>query len=216
MSGSEAWPCELAAPYTMTSPAARAAMAAAVRKADAEQTPGDIVECGVWRGGNIIIARLLSPSRTCWLYDTFTGMTEPGPLDITRKGKIALDGYRRRRDAGIGWCDASLDEVKAALSETHIFDEARLRFIVGDVAETLLVPANLPDRISVLRLDTDWHASTKLELEVLWPRLQRGGTLIVDDYGHWKGCREAVDAFFATKRQPLWKIDYTARMMVKG
>lgn len=191
-------------------------MAAAVRKADAEQTPGDIVECGVWRGGNIIIARLLSPSRTCWLYDTFTGMTEPGPLDITRKGKIALYGYRRRRDAGVGWCAASLDEVKAALSETHTFDETRPRFIVGDVAETLLVPANLPERISVLRLDTDWHASTKLELEVLWPRLRRGGTLIVDDYGHWKGCREAVDAFFATKRQPLWKIDYAARMTVRG
>lgn len=199
----------------MTSPEARAAMAAAVRKADDEQIAGDIVECGVWRGGNIVIARLLSPGRTCWLYDTFTGMTEPGPLDVSRKGKSALDGYHRRQDAGVGWCAASLDEVKTALSETHTFDEGRLRFVVGDVAETLLVPANLPDRIAVLRLDTDWHASTRLELEVLWPRLQRGGTLIVDDYGHWQGCREAVDTFFAEKHQPILKVDYTVRMMVK-
>lgn len=216
MSLSEEWPGELVAPYTMTSPAARAAMAAAVRKADTEKTPGDIVECGVWRGGNIILARLLSPARTCWLYDTFAGMTEPGPLDVSHKGKVALEGYHRRREAGVGWCAASLDEVKAALAETHTFDEGRLRFIVGDVTETLRIPANLPERIAVLRLDTDWHASTRTELEVLWPRLQRGGTLIIDDYGHWKGCREAVDAFFAAKRQPLWKIDYTARMTVKG
>jgi hypothetical protein len=69
----------------------------------------------------------------------------------------------------------------------------------------------------VLRLDTDWYESTKLELEHLYPRVAPGGVLIVDDYGHWDGARRAVDEHFAANppRPPLWRIDYTGRVGVK-
>jgi hypothetical protein len=54
----------------------------------------------------------------------------------------------------------------------------------------------LPKQISVLRLDTDWYESTRKELEVLYPRLSIGGVLIIDDYGHWAGCKKATDEYF--------------------
>jgi hypothetical protein len=68
-----------------------------------------------------------------------------------------------------------------------------------------------------LRLDTDWYASTKHELEHLYPRLRHGGILIIDDYGHWKGARQAVDEFIAEYELRLFltPIDYTGRLAVK-
>lgn len=201
------------APYTKTSAERRAAMIDAVRRIDREGIPGDIVECGVWRGGNIIIARKLSPRRTCWLYDTFSGMTEPTAADVGRNGASALDLYKIKAAAGRPWSAASLPEVRAALSETNTLDDSLLRFIVGDVEETLALPENIPDRIALLRLDTDWYASTRTELQVLWPRVSPGGILIVDDYGHWLGARRAVDDYFGSFE--FTQIDYTGIQMVK-
>lgn len=203
-------------PYTMTGLDRCRAMLKSVETIDREKIDGDIVECGVWCGGNIILARKMSPSRVCWLYDTFTGMTEPGPEDISFSGLLAADRHRNRQETGLGWCVASLDEVKANLSETGTYDESRLRFVVGDVCETLLNTANLPDKIALLRLDTDFYASTKAELEILWPRVVPGGILIVDDYGHWMGSQAAVDEYFAGQKINLHKIDYTAVMLRKS
>ncbi len=206
---------ELATPYTMTTKERMAAMIEAVQRIDREGILGDIVECGVWRGGNIIIARKLSPFRTCWLFDTFAGMTEPTEVDTNRRGAPAIHTYRVKTSSGQQWAAASLEEVKDSLWETGTLDESRLRFVVGDVVETLKVPDNLPDQIALLRLDTDWYESTNIELDVLWPRVSRGGVMIVDDYGHWLGARRAVDEHFGCYAHELVEIDYTAIQMVK-
>ena len=86
---------------------------------------------------------------------------------------------------------------------------------VGPVEET--IPGTAPDRISLLRLDTDWYESTRHELEHLIPRLSAGGVLIIDDYGHWKGARQATDEFIAATPDfgLLTRIDYTGRMAIK-
>jgi len=83
----------------------------------------------------------------------------------------------------------------------------------GLVEET--IPRFAPDRISILRLDTDWYESTKHDLVHLWPRLSPGGILIIDDYGHFAGARDAVDEFFASQPIFLFRVDYTVRMAVK-
>jgi O-methyltransferase len=89
-------------------------------------------------------------------------------------------------------------------------------FVKGDVAQTLRVAKSLPERISVLRLDTDWYESTRLELEVLYPRLQPGGVLIVDDYGYWGGARKAIEEYFSTHPKPFFQyVDHSARMGIK-
>ena len=182
---------------------------------------GDFVECGVWRGGNSIVAgdvfARLAPEKSVYLFDTFSGMTEPTAHDVrSGDGRPAADDYGP--DAGGSAehrCYASRQEVEANLKAFGIAGD-RVRLIEGDVLETLAEPQNLPAAISVLRLDTDWYESTKRELEVLWPRLVPGGVLIVDDYGHWGGAKKAVDEFFETVPRPFFAYtDYTGRVAVK-
>jgi O-methyltransferase len=99
-----------------------------------------------------------------------------------------------QRDSHNDWGYASLDDVKANFRSAGLLDD-NIIFIQGDVAVTLEVPNNLPERIAALRLDTDRYESTKKELEILYPRLSIGGVLIIDDYGYWAGAREAVDEY---------------------
>ena len=201
--------------YTLTSKLAQHAMLDALRQITDTGVDGDVVECGVWRGGNIILARTLVPERTCWLYDTFSGMTLPGPEDLRRSGDKALDTYHACARDGRPWCMSSLNDVVQNFMDTGTFSEDLCRFIVGDVVETLRIAKNLPEKISLLRLDTDWYASTKTELEVLYPRLSIGGVLIVDDYGHWQGAKKAVDEFLGAKVADLVQVDYSVVRMTK-
>ena len=88
-------------------------------------------------------------------------------------------------------------------------------YVVGRVEDTL--PASSVTDVALLRLDTDWYESTRLELELLWDRVQHNGVLIIDDYGHWQGARRAVDEFFDGRADAplLCRVDYTARIAVK-
>jgi hypothetical protein len=90
-----------------------------------------------------------------------------------------------------------------------------VRFVAGRVEDTL--PARAPERIAILRLDTDWYESTRHELVHLFPRLSAGGVLIIDDYGHWQGARRAVDEYLEETgvRLLLNRIDTTGRIGVK-
>ena len=72
----------------------------------------------------------------------------------------------------------------------------------------------MPERIALLRIDTDWYESTRHELVHLYPRLSPGGVLIIDDYGHWQGARKAVDEYFQAGLF-LNHIDYTGRLAIK-
>ena len=95
-------------------------------------------------------------------------------------------------------------------------DEKISQLIKGIVEKTLLEPKNLPEKISILRLDTDFYESTKIELEILYPKLVSGGFLIIDDYGHFKGCRKAVDEYFRDDLPYLHYVDYSCRLIIKS
>lgn len=177
---------------------------------------GDFVECGVWRGGNSILAaevfRNLNSNKRVWLFDTFTGMTQPTAVDINYRGEQAQE---KLRSAGGNWCYSPIEEVQSNFAAVGLLGP-QVKFIKGDVAQTLMQTENLPESIAVLRLDTDWYESTRVELETLYPRVTRGGILIVDDYGHWGGARKAVDEYFSQRDRPfLLYIDQTARIGVK-
>jgi O-methyltransferase len=201
----------------MTSPERIAALCQAVSYVVLSRIPGDIVECGVWRGGSMMAAALAlqrhNSLRKLHLFDTFEGMPPPTDLDVeARSGWLASQLMENAgRDIS---CKSTLDDVRGNLSLT-CYPENLLEFIEGRVETT--IPQFVPDTISILRLDTDWYASTRHELEYLWPRLVGGGILIIDDYGHWTGARKAVDEFLEALSTPLFlnRIDYTGRLIVK-
>jgi hypothetical protein len=207
-------------PYTMTSPERIAAVCDAVRFVSRAKIPGAIVECGVWKGGSVLAAveTLLEcgiSDREIWLYDTFDGMTPPSDADIDflgRKADQLLDAADRT-DSNSVWCRSQLEQVCDLLNSTS-YPAQRFHTIVGPVEQT--IPLDVPEQIALLRLDTDWYDSTYHELVHLLPRLMPGGVLIIDDYGHWNGCRQAVDEYFERFRVPIFlqRIDYTGRMGV--
>ena len=209
------------APYTMTSPERVFAAASAACYVAAANVPGAIVECGVWRGGSTqAAARTLIASgdtgRDLYLFDTFEGMPAPTAEDEDVFGRPAKPVFDRTRTGAdrSAWCVADVEDVAANLARTG-YDMNRVHLVKGKVEETL--PDAAPERIALLRLDTDWYQSTKHELETLYPRLAPRGVLIVDDYGHWRGSRRAVDEYLRGNPDPvlLNRIDYTARMAVK-
>ncbi|MEU0101186.1 TylF/MycF/NovP-related O-methyltransferase [Streptomyces sp. NPDC006267] len=184
-------------PYTMTSPERLNAFILATRHIARHDIPGDIVECGVWRGGSMqACARTLlaagESERDLYLFDTYEGMTPPTAEDLRRDGRPAqelLDAQGKDRPI---WAVASLEDVEAGFEDVP-YPKERVHYVRGRVEDT--VPAQAPARISILRLDTDWYASTKHELEHLYSRLVSGGVLLIDDYGYWQGSRQAVDEF---------------------
>lgn len=184
--------------------------------------PGDLVECGVWRGGSVMLMAYALLSRGCtdrtiWLYDTFDGASPPGDDDVQeisgRRARDILD-ERERSPEDPFWAVAPRALVESNLRRTG-YPMDCFRVVPGDVLAT--IPAESPASLSVLRLDTDWYQSTRHELEHLYPRLSRGGVLIVDDYGYWRGARKATDEYFQTvdARPLLNRIDYTGRICVK-
>ncbi|MBW8486984.1 TylF/MycF/NovP-related O-methyltransferase [Actinomadura parmotrematis] len=186
-------------PWTMTSPEKLNALIHAVRHVVAHDVPGDIVECGVWRGGSMqAAARTLreagDESRDLYLFDTYEGMPPPSGRDLRHDGASAAD-LLERDDRGSGVrAVASLEDVREGFAQVD-FPAERVHYVKGLVQDT--VPERAPERISVLRLDTDWYASTRHELAHLYPRLSPGGVLILDDYGWWQGSREAVEEYLA-------------------
>jgi hypothetical protein len=208
------------APFTMTSPERQIALIEAVRYISRRSIPGCFVECGVWRGGSTMLAALTllqegELNRDLYLFDTFQGMSPPTNLDKARDGTSAQTLLQRTpRGTGV-WCVADLEDVQANLASTN-YPHDRVHFIKGSVEET--IPANSPSHsIALLRLDTDWYQSTKHEMKHLFPLLQEGGVLIIDDYGHWEGARLAIDEFLAKQEKYFYlhRIDDSGRLLIK-
>ncbi|MEU6718035.1 TylF/MycF/NovP-related O-methyltransferase [Nonomuraea sp. NPDC046802] len=215
-----------AAPYTMTGLSRLHALMIAVRHIVVAGIPGAFAECGVWRGGSVraiatTLLRLGITDRTLYLFDTFSGMTDPGEEDVSAFDGRAIDLWEKAKKNGERLAgDTFRDEIVNESAVRSIvlssgYPESRVHTVRGPVEETL--PGQAPAQLALLRLDTDFYQSTKHELQTLYPRLAPGGVLIVDDYGHWQGARQAVDEYFAALGEPilLTRVDYTCRLAVK-
>ncbi|WP_422746628.1 TylF/MycF/NovP-related O-methyltransferase [Mycobacterium sp. WMMD1722] len=153
----------------------------------AEDVPGDLVECGVWRGGACILMRGVlaaygDETRKVWLADSFQGVPRSDPDSYAADKGI-------RADFAAGILGVSEAEVKANFERYGLLD-SRVRFLPGWFKDTL---HDAPiDQIAVLRLDGDLYESTIQALDALYPRLSPGGFCIVDDYRAVKACERAV------------------------
>ena len=208
---------------TMTGPDRIFALMKSIEFIQKNNVKGDFVECGVWRGGNLIIFQKFIDKyklkKKIYAYDTFKGMSEPETVDKTfdeKKAKQLLNNLMKKKinkkDNILFAYSSKKDVIQNFKTKTR---SNNLKCIEGKVEDTLKIKKNLPKKIAILRLDTDWYRSTKIELEKLYPIVQKNGIIIIDDYGYWKGARKAVDEFFKKKNVVIFKIDFTGRMIIK-
>jgi O-methyltransferase len=153
--------------------------------------PGDLIECGVWKGGACIFMRGILRAhgvtdRNVWLADSFQGLPTPGAPDE------GLD----LSQAACPQLAISLDRVKSYFQLFDLLDD-QIRFLPGWFSETL--PSAPIDRLAVLRLDGDLYSSTMDVLDNLYDKVSPGGFVIVDDYGALPQCARAIDQFRATR-----------------
>jgi O-methyltransferase len=194
-------------PWTMTGADKVYALIQAVRYVTRHRIPGDIVECGVWRGGSMhaaarTLAAVGDTSRDLHLFDTFDGMPPPSERDVRRSDDRTAEELlaEQSRERGKVWAVATLEDVQEGFTQVP-YPSERIHFVKGRVEDT--IPEHAPEQIAILRLDTDWYESTRHELEHLYPRLSPGGVLLLDDYGYWEGAREAVDEFLEESGERL-------------
>jgi O-methyltransferase len=168
---------------------------------------GDVAECGVYRGGSaaVLADQLLhrSPTTAMWLFDAFDGMPKPGAEDPAEAW------------TEVGRYASSEGAVRETFAAARVpFD--RVHIVAGRFEETL--PRFAPPPLVFLHVDCDWYASVKLCLSTLYDAVVTGGIVVIDDFGHWEGCRRAVEQFFAERGiQPtLIAIDYTSHYFVKS
>lgn len=172
---------------------------------------GDVVECGVCNGGTAaVLARFASRSRlnrTIWLLDSFQGMPKTTAEDADGPGGDAASahigkevGSERRVREVLGLVGANMD---------------RVRIVPGWFQDSF--PSVSADKIALLNIDADWYESVKLCLTTFFDRVVPGGFISIDDYGHWPGCKKAVDEFLETRGLAiqLHRVDYTAHWFQK-
>jgi len=177
----------------------------AVLYVEKNKIPGDLVECGVARGGSAAMMALTlnDRSRKLWLFDTFEGL--PAPSKENPDHPIA--------SLYTGTCRGSLDEVRSSFQRLGIEDKAIL--VPGLFQETL--PRCGIESIAILHVDGDWYESVMATLENLYDRVSKGGIIQFDDYGFWAGARRAVDEFMKRRSitEPLRRIDFSGRQLTK-
>ncbi len=209
-------------PFTMTTAERMFSLYQAVKYIEENNIPGDFVECGVWKGGScmlmaLTLIELKNTTRKIYLYDTFEGMSEPTEKDVEvgGSGASALLNNADKDDPNSIWCYSAIDEVKKNIFQSG-YPSENFILVKGKVEDT--IPGITPQKLSLLRLDTDWYESTYHELNHLYNLLEKNGILIIDDFGFWEGAKKAVLQFFKEKNlHPLInRIDDTGRIIIKS
>ncbi len=194
-------------PYTMVGNSRLRGLYRAVRYVVSNGIPGDIVECGVARGGSAalmgITLKRLGANRTLWVYDNFEGLPEPSENDPD--WEIAKN-Y-------VGTCRGDVEAVTSLFDKLDIL--SRCRIVKGLFQDTLR--SSDVACIAVLHIDCDWYDSVMACLEHLYKRVSPGGLIQIDDYGFWAGARKAVDEFIDQHciEAKLKRLDYDGRQMIK-
>jgi O-methyltransferase len=197
---------KLVSPHTLADPVRVENLCTLAQRIDDERIPGDVVECGVYNGGTAaVLARIATRSRMgrmVWLFDSFKGMPE-----ITERDGVDARKY-------VGQVLGTPEQVRELIQRAGA-DLTRVRIIAGLFQDTF--PKIQIPRIALLNIDADWYESVKLCLEKFYDPIVPGGFVSIDDYGHWQGCRQAVDEFFQIRglSHPLQTVDYTARWFQK-
>ncbi len=151
---------------------------------------GDVVECGVWRGGMIAgIAEILGNEKAYHLFDSFEGLPEAKEID----GAAAIDWQKNTGgEEYYDNCKAEISFAEKAMGMAGV----KFKCHKGWFSDTL--PLNTIGDISLLRLDGDWYDSTMVCLQYLFPKVVKNGLVLIDDYYTWDGCSKAVHDYLSS------------------
>ena len=171
--------------------------------------PGDLIECGAWRGGACIFMRAVlkaygDTGRKIWAADSFEGIPKPDPT---------IDPQDARLWAG-GELAVSVEEAKQNFATYGLLDE-QVRFLKGFFIDTL--PGAPIESLSVLRVDCDLYESVMQSLEYLYPKVSVGGYVIIDDYGALPPAKRAVEDYRRSNgiTEEIVRIDWTGVYWIK-
>lgn len=175
---------ELIQPYTVVDNERLMSLMVLADDIEKRGIEGDVVECGVARGGSAAILTYAS-GRHCWLYDSCAGLPVPTGLNETE----ALDYVGANQTS---------PEIIAEAFEAIQIPQSQYTLRVGWFHDTL-TQEPLPKKIALLHIDADWFESVYLSLAKLYDLVSPGGIVVLDDYGYWTGCRKAFHMYFAVK-----------------
>jgi O-methyltransferase len=150
---------------------------------------------------------LTCPERSVWLFDSWEGCPEPTEHDVDWLGVVGKQGD----------FTASEHETRILLYDTLGLSPDRVKMVRGWFSETLDCTVDEIGQIGLLHLDSDWYSSTREALEATYEHVVSGGVIVIDDYGAWRGCRDAVDEFRGSRRidQELHRFDETQAWFLK-
>lgn len=205
--------CRRFSPITTTKQAAMLDLIQSVEHVKSAGLDGDFVECGVYMGGSSAImmytAKQLGISPTMWMYDTYSGVPEPDESETFYDGRSVKKWYNENDEP---WCYSSLEDVKLNIEEFVEGYPGEIKYVQGMVEDT--IPQNIPDQISILRIDVDLVNPTRHVLDNLYERVVPGGHIILDDYGHFPEVKKTVDEFFDNKKY-IFRVDKNCRHIIK-
>jgi hypothetical protein len=189
-------------PHTMVPREALIELARQVRTVIEQSIPGQLVECGAWRGGaSFLMAEILKHAgvtdRRVWLFDSFEGIQPPAAIDGPSASAWARDksGPMYFDNLRVGVEDAQRNADTLGLS-------SHTRLVKGWFDETLPATREQIGPIALLRIDADWHASVLRCLEQLYDQVAEGGLIVLDDYYTWDGCAVAIHEFLGRRSLP--------------
>jgi O-methyltransferase len=192
----------------------------AMETVERDRIEGAVVECGVWAGGSIGLMAAASKrqgntTRMFHLFDSFEGLPQPSEHDVDvlaafqaeYPGLVPDNGDDPGSLVAIGACEAPLEDVHHLFFNVLKIDAGQVAIHKGWFQDTLPIAKPTIGPIAILRVDGDWYESTKVCLEELYENVVLGGYVIVDDYGTFSGCAQAVDEFIEQRAPDVKLID---------
>jgi hypothetical protein len=161
---------------------------------------GCIVECGVWKGGAICLAKKYLKLNKCnknvYAFDSFEGLPVPDDdYDYLISDKTLAKNLCNTSNDINQNCYSTIDTFYNTMKKIDL-ENNDIIIKKGYFEKTC---KNFNEKISVLRFDGDWYNSTIDVLNNLYDNIVEGGVLIFDDYNYWNGNKVAVDFFMKNK-----------------
>lgn len=211
-------------PYTMLPVVRLTSLYMQVKYCEQNNVKGDYMECGVWKGGAVGLMALTNQlygatRRNLFLFDSFDDILPPNP---------EIDGFRAMQDALKYSNKTDLQELKSdpttpikgfydsfggkgTLSQNRQlffrqikYDKKYVHFYKGWFEDTMPKASKNVDRLAILRIDADWYKSVYICLKYFYPKVVKGGFIVIDDYGYYEGCTKAVKQYFSERNIHLY------------